>query len=414
MNSQLRSALISLLILGGILGLIGLTFLNLRIAEEYPGGQDFFTLWFGARAWVKEGLSPYSDEVEMQAKSMLAENPNLSRGNSSSFKVLYPLPAYFLVLPFGLMDFLTARAVWMTLLEISMVILAFLSVRMAGWDVNFLKFTLLLAFCLFWYHGIRIFYDGNPSLFTAVTITLGLYFVLKKQDLAAGIILAASCFRPSMVFLLVPFVLIWAISVRRRELIWSLLITLFVLLLASLVLLPRWPLEWFTNVWDYINNFFRLNSPVAIIADSMPGIRRSLMIFFHAVIGIYLLIEWILALGKDDRWFIWTAMLTIVISNLVSFGSGTSNFTMMIPVLFLIFQSWEQRWQSGGRWMTGLILLLLGGGIWAIFLATRQGFAEPVWVYFPLPLICLIGLWWVRWWFIRPPRLYIDLAKKIS
>ncbi len=413
MNNQLRSVLISLLILGGILGLIGLSFLNMKLADEYPGGQDFFAMWFGARAWVKDGLSPYSVETANQAKAMLVENPSIRREISSTFKVLYPLPALFIVLPLGLMDFQTARVVWMTILQICLILLAVISLRMVDWKVKTWKALLLVVFSLIGYHSIRTFYDGQTSPLAALAVGLGLFFIIKKQDILAGIFLALACFKPSMVFLLIPFTLMWAISVRRLELVWSLLITGFVFLLASFALLPRWPIEWFVNIWDYVNNFFRLSSPLSIISDSMPGIRPALMIFFHAVFGIYLFVEWILALGKDDRWYIWTAMLTIVISNLAGYGSGTSNYTMMIPVLFLVFQAWEQRWQAGGHYLTGFILVLLGGGIWAIFLLTRQGFDEPAWVYFPLPLVCLICLWWVRWWFIRPPRLYLEeLAKK--
>jgi hypothetical protein len=311
------------------------------------------------------------------------------------------------------MDYQTARVVWMTFLQICMVLLAITSLRLVDWKVKPWKGFLLVVFCLVGYHSVRTFYDGNTSPLAALATVVGLYFVIKKQDVLAGIFLALACFKPSMVFLLIPFTLLWAISVRRLELVWSLLITAFVFLLASFALLPRWPIEWFINLWDYVNNFFRLNSPLSILSDTMPGIRSALMILFHAMFGLYLLVEWILALGKDDRWYIWTAMMTIVISNLAGYGSGTSNYTMMIPVLFLIFQAWEQRWQAGGHYLTGFFLLLLGGGIWAIFLAARQGFDEPALVYFPLPLVCLLSLWWIRWWFIRPPRLYLEeLAKK--
>jgi hypothetical protein len=415
MNSQFRSVLISLLILAGIIGLISLSFLNLRLAEKYPGGQDFFALWFGARAWVKEGLSPYSGETASQARAYLIANPAISRETSSSFKVLYPLPALFAALPFGLMDFVTARALWVTLMEVVLIFLAILSLRLVNWQVSPWKGPLLILYGLLAYHSVRALYEGQTSPLSALFVALGLYFILGKQDILAGLFLALSCFKPSMVFLLIPFTLLWAISVRRRELVWSLLITTFVVWLASMVMLPRWPLEWFVNVWDYARNYFRLSSPLSIIADTMPGIRIAVMVFLHASLGIYLLVEWILALGKDERWFMWTAMLTIVISVLVGYGSGTSNYTIMIPVVFLILQAWEQRWQNGGQFLTIILLLLLGGGIWALFLATRQGYAEPLWVYFPLPFICLICLWWIRWWFIRPPRLYLEeLARKIA
>ncbi|RME58105.1 hypothetical protein D6779_07190, partial [Candidatus Parcubacteria bacterium] len=46
-------------------------------------------------------------------------------------------------------------------------------------------------------------------------------------------------------------------------------------------------------------------------------------------------------------------------------------------------------------------------GLWALFFNTVADHFEQAPMYLPLPLFCLIALWWVRWWAIRPPGLWV-------
>jgi hypothetical protein len=33
-------------------------------------------------------------------------------------------------------------------------------------------------------------------------------------------------------------------------------------------------------------------------------------------------------------------------------------------------------------------------------------------IFLFLPLFTLLGLYWIRWWAIRPPRIFTDLARR--
>jgi hypothetical protein len=55
-----------------------------------------------------------------------------------------------------------------------------------------------------------------------------------------------------------------------------------------------------------------------------------------------------------------------------------------------------------------MLLLLLG--LWALFIATVQGNVESPWMYLPLPVFTLLGLWWTSWWVRRLPRLPLQSA----
>ena len=55
-----------------------------------------------------------------------------------------------------------------------------------------------------------------------------------------------------------------------------------------------------------------------------------------------------------------------------------------------------------------LDLIALRRGMVCLFLATETGNEEQAVMYLPLPILCLLGLWWVRWWAIKPPTVWLD------
>jgi hypothetical protein len=244
---------------------------------------------------------------------------------------------------------------------------------------------------------------------------VALLLILKKQDFAAGAILALSTAKPQMVFLLIPFILLWAISSARRDIIAGTLITGAILLGISIALIPSWPLQWLQQLIDYPSYTMRIGSPVSVIASAVPGIQRTVNLVLNASLIAYMVLEWFLAWGKDKRWFLWTACMTMVITNLIAYRTATTNYVMLIPALFLIFKTWEDRWGIYGAAGTWLSLLLLGVGLWLLFINTVQGNEEQAIMYLPLPIFTLVGMLWVRWWAVRPPKVLLEaLSAKVK
>ncbi len=66
-----------------------------------------------------------------------------------------------------------------------------------------------------------------------------------------------------------------------------------------------------------------------------------------------------------------------------------------------MFAEWSRRWGRPGVWATGATLAALGLGLWALFLVTVEGNQESATMYFPVPILSLLGLWWIRWWVQR-------------
>jgi hypothetical protein len=405
--------LLPLIILLASVTIGGLVWVNYRFASQNPGGNDFLARWMGARYWLKQGISPYDERVSLASQEMIYGRPADPDQAEDLAHFVYPLTSMVFFAPFGLLDYLPARTLWMAILELSLAALAFVSVKLADWKVSPVKLTLLVLFSLLWYHGARTIIIGQIAGINALLIALALLLILRKQDTAAGFILALSTAKPQMVFLIIPFVLMWAISVRRNQIVISFVAAFGVLLLASLSAIPAWPFQMLHQIMEYPQYTF-IGSPIAIISAAAPGIERFLAYGLSILVTGYLLFEWILAWGKDQRWFLWTALLTIVVTNLVAFRTATTNFVMMLPVVFFVFRLLEDRWNEIGLVATWTWLVILFIGLWVLFINTVEGNLEGAIMYLPLPIFCLFGLWWVRWWAINPPVLQLEKFIKWS
>jgi hypothetical protein len=397
-----------ILIIIVIAALVGLTWANYQYALQNPGGNDFLARWMGAKYWVMEGVSPYDERVSLSSQNMIYGHPaDISQGEDKNHFV-YPLYSMLFFAPFGPIQYPLARALWTTLVEVCLFLLVIVSLRLVEWKVPPYKTAALIIFSLLWYHGLRTIILGQFAAINALIVTLALLLILRKQDFMAGLLLALSTAKPQMVYLLIPFVFLWAISVRRRDIIGGLLVGMALLIVGSIALMPSWPLQWLRQLMDYPSYTMQTGSPLSMIADSMPGISRQLSLFLHALFYSYMVVEWVIAWGKDEHWFRWTALMTIVITNMVAYRTATTNFMMMLPALFLIFSVWEARWRVGGQIGVWLTLIVLGFGLWPLFISTVQGNQEQAIMYLPFPFLCLLGMWWARWWSVRPPHVLMQ------
>lgn len=399
-------AVLLIIIVGGLL-IAGMTFANYRFSQENPGGNDFLARWMGARYWLVNGISPYDERVSEASQLMIyghLADPSLGEDKNH---FVYPLTSMIFFGPFGLIEYLPARALWMTFIELSLIALFIVSIQLSGWKVRPWKVGLLLLFSLLWYHSARTIILGQFAAINALLLTLGLLLIARKQYYVAGFLLSLSISKPQMSVLLLLYVIIWAISVRNWELWWGVITGALIQIGVSIVLMPDWPLQMIRQVLDY-PSYTPIGEPLSIIANAMPALSKPVSIFLHTIFIVYLGYEWIISLGKKPRHFVWTAMLTLAVTNLVIFRTATTNYVMLLPVLFYIFTISEIRWRAAGHLFVWLSLIILLVGLWILFFITVEGNQEQPIMFLPLPFFCLFGLWWVRWWAISPPRLFIN------
>jgi Glycosyltransferase family 87 len=397
-----------------VFSLIGLTWINYRFSAQNPGGNDFMTYWNGARSWLLKGLSPYDDRVGLATQELIRGRPADSATGEDQNLFIYPLFSMVFFTPFGPINYVLARALWMTILELAALVLALVSLKLSGWKLSTTGLAALFLFSLLWYPGFRTLILGQYSGINALLIVAAILMVQQKHDVLAGIFLAFSMSKPQMSYLIIPFILLWGVSTKRWRLVQSILGSSILIWILPMLLIPDWPLQWIRQVIKYPGYTVPIGTVVEIISGLIPGLSLPLSGILYAFFGLFLLREWFLAWGKDERWFIWTALMTLIITNIITFRNVTTHYVELLPVPLLLFQIWKESWGSKGEiaaWTTLGVLLF---GMWALFLSTVQGTAEQAVMYPAFPLACFAGLWWVRSHIIRQPVILLNKIPQIT
>lgn len=409
MDAQKRFILNFVLLILGVIAFGGLIRGNIEYARQNPGGNDFLPRWLGTRLYIMEGQSPYSETTTQAIQEQIYDRPARSGEDRSLFA--YPFYSFVVFLPFAIFEeFAVARGVLMAFMEVALLVIAGLGINLARWKVSPWLLALVMLFAVLWYHSVRPVINSNASILVALFITLALWAIREEHDVLAGFLLVLATIKPPMVVLLIPFILIWAFTRQRTMIITSFLGILALVIVASLLLLPGWPLDFLRQLVAF-PDYAAPGTPGAIFRAWLPGIGRQMGWVLSGVIAALLVLEWGQAFNKDFRWFYWTACLTLTITNLVGVQTITENYVALLPAVLLVFAIWVERWRWLGRFLTLLSLIGLSFGLWWLFLSTLETGAQPVQnpvMFFPLPFFLLIGLFWVRHWAIRSTRPLLD------
>jgi len=379
---------------------------NLALSRLVPGGGEFLGVWSGVHGFLFERFEPYS----------LRLAPRLQMGLLVGERTYFPALPFFLLLlyfPFALLPPLAARALWMLLSEMALVGMAMLSLKLSQWKP---PRPLCLAIGLLYVFS---FYSTAALLEGSLTPLLGLLYVTTLAALQAGryelagALLTLSLFRWEVGL---PFLLLvaWRVFSKKH---WRVLagsaMLLILLFLVSLMVYPRgrWFLPFLIAVFAMLRAPFGITS-VSAWAGLWPAHGERLAYALALALAILLIYESALARAADFRRFLWTSCLALTITPLLGFRSELSDLSSLSPALALIFAAAADRWKQSMWLVAGLWFLALALP-WAVFLrraALGASFSSDMLFLF-YPLFNLIGLYWTRWWFLRPPRTWLEQAR---
>jgi len=406
-NDAFLWILLLVVVVAGI-GLLG--WQNYEYAKANTGGNDFLMYWMSTRAFLMDGTNPYSDAVTTRAQEFAYGGP--PQPGQPSLRMVYPLYSMAIILPFALIpDFNMARAVFSTVLEISLLLIAFFAVRLARWHISPLELILYLALILFGFHSIQPLLDGNMSILVALFVVSALLALKNGGDALAGILLAFSTIKPNVVVLLVAYLLIWSLLSGRRSLAGYFAGAVFILSLSGMLLMPDW-------IWQNLIAVvqFPTNQPPAtvgaVLRQTFPAMGDRIARLMYGIIIGMLVTEWWLNRRAEFRGALWTSLFTLTLSAWVGIPTAPQNFVVLLPATALVYATWEERWRRAGHGLTIFTILVLGVGIWWLHLSTTSfgptTILNPL-LFLPLPGFLIITLYWVRWWAISPPSVWYDL-----
>lgn len=408
-NRNVRNGLGIFLVVLVVGLLVGMTFVNHTYATANPGGNDFLVHWVGTRAFLIDGISPYSDETALRIQTLVYGRP--AQTGEHELRVAYPLYSVLVFFPYALIeDFTWARAVWMTVLEAGLILLIYLSMRLARWRPRPLTLGVFLLFSLMWYHAVRPLILGNVVILIALGLVAGLLAIRSRQDELAGIFFALTTIKPQVVLVILAFILLWCLLNGRWKVVFWFVGTMVLFILVSTLFLPDWIRQNLAEVMRYPG----YNPPGTLgsaLAAWFPAVGKRIGYVISGLLGLTLLIEWLRARRLDFRGFLWTACLTLTVAQWIGIQTDPGNFIVLFPALVLVFAGMQGRWkQAAGLWII-LMMILLGVGIWALFISTVEYGYQPIQspiLFLPLPAFLLVSLYWIRWWAVKPPSTWYE------
>lgn len=390
--------------------LVGILWIgNYRYVKANPGGNDFFVYWKAFRLFFQKGFSPYSDETALEIQRIIYGAPAIE--GQHQMRMLYPLYSIIFFGPFtAISDYEIARSIWMTFSELTIIFVTIITINLSKWKPKRWLLIIFMLFSLIWYHSVRPIINGNAVVFVALGIAGVLYAIRKNLDELAGVFLAFCTIKPQVILSFTIFIFAWSIIQKRTRIILWFFITLILLGGAAALLIPDWIVQ---NIREVIrfSSYATPDTPAKALKVLMgePGLRVGTTISI-LMIALVIIETW-LTRHTDFRGFLWLASLTLVASQWFGISNDPGNFIVCFPAIAVIFALLQERWKSTGDWLIFGYIIVLLLTIWVIFFSTvnrtYQPMQSPI-MFFPLPLLLLIGLYWVRWWALKPPEVWFE------
>ena len=389
------------LVLVGVLGGAVVLVHNV-LTSQLVTTSDFLPRWEGARLFVEEGLSPYSEETSLAIQELFYGRP--AEGDEDRVLFAYPFYTVFVVFPLVFVNYAWASAIWIVLLELSLIASFVLLLRLYNWRPGPLLAPLLFLWILLDYPALRGVFLGQPSHVVTFLQVLTVFAVVRGRGGVAGVALAVSTIKPQMGYLFVPALLLWALVAGRKRLLLAFTLTFGGMLTASFLLQPDWFGAWFDQVRLYSQYtsaaYSEIGSPVWIVTRVYLGPPPIAEWIAAGVLALPLLWAWfgVLVQKRHDRW-LWAVMLTLAVSHLIGLRTATPHFVIFNIAFVFFFKRLAVHRGSGWAAAAVIGLLLLN---WVQFVVTGLGSfpAEPPSMFLTLPfgLYALLLLTRHEWW----------------
>lgn len=390
-----------------LLALAGFVSLAYRYSAENQGGESFAAYWAGSRLLLKDGLSPYADLALLRISEQTAGWP--ASLSSSAARITYPLYALLVFTPFALVDeYALARAVWAGAMLSALVAFGLGLLRLSRWQMKPWFLPFYFVGLIFWFHSLYSLERGSAVILVGLLLVLALLAVRAGLDELAGALIALATILPFPVLLFVLFTLLWAGAQRRWRLVVWTLGSLVLLVVAGILFVPSWPLEYFPALFAQVR-VMPSWTPATVLALRLPGIGARAGLVVSVFVGLLLVMEWLRAFRKlDFQHYLWAAALTLVWSHWSGLPNDPGNtFLLLIPAV-LVFATLIERWKTYGLIAAAVFFLLLFGLPWLLFWLLGLEQAFYAWVWLLLPLFTALGLYWVRWWVVKPARTMLE------
>lgn len=360
----------------------------------HPGGNDFYPRWAGGCAWLLDGENPYAASTTLAIQEGIYGRPALPDEDQAAFA--YPIYVTVFTWPLCFTkDFPLVQAIWMTILTHLLIAAAVLARRLSRWLPPAHLWPWVLPWAVLVYPNARAVLLGQLAVVVAVLLLGCLEALRLRKDGPAGVLLALATIKPQMVFLFVPWILLWSAAQRRWKVIHAFVASLAALIVLPMIWLPSWPADFLAQLTAY-TSYTELRSVTWIAASYYAKLPDAVVTSVSVVFFAWLAWEWYRSRRMALTSMLWTASLTLLVTHFVALRTATTHFAPLMLPLFMAFAVLVRRFGSASTPGIASILVVLLVGTWWLFLATVTGHQESALTYIPIPVILAIVLPWMR------------------
>ena len=382
--------------LGLLLTIVGLTFANMRFVSQTPAGSDFLPLWSATRAWLRDGISPYAPDVQQEAEMLVYGRSAMPSLDEPVYAFLYPFPTLLFSLPYGLLAYPNARALWMTVLEIALPLSALLLFGVRRWKTPPPMIAVALLFSFVWVPGFTGLITGQFAVLIVLMLAGALLAVEREAYVVAGILLGLATLKPQLSGLLVVFYLVWGIGRRRWPLLLSFLGTSILVWGLTLFIESNWLLAWARAI-AAASSGMPLQPSLQLFAALLPSLERPLYFGLLGLAVVSLVWEWGSLLASDDRSLPWVVAYTAALSIFFAPPLNVADHVLLIIPIISLIEYTGDRWKGRSSRINFVLLAVLTAVSWLSVLMNPFTAELSLWSYLT-PLLILVGLRWSRWW----------------
>jgi hypothetical protein len=364
-------------------------------------GQDEFTINYTAtKNWISENRSPYDVNNGLQLKNLQeAKDENIDIGGLFYFR--HPLMTTLLILPFTLLPLEVAKASWMVFSIACLVTGSLIMIALKGQKASVWTLATTGVFSALNFFSVYTIATGNllPQLFLIIMIVL---LLLKSHnDIFAGFIGTCALMLFQFGLITVIYLNVWASKGKRKSFITSFWAAFAFELAMSLIIFPTWIRGWLGSLLQDVNGA----GQYASLLSHLIGINHPDTLWINLLLHIGLLLLLFASASsfsfKNDEGLAWMVSLIMLVSSLIAFPDMPGVQVLCLPALIMVINVWMTRWVGYGKtffWISILALFIIP---WIVCLISET----EIFIYIQgvlYALVGLLGLWWIRWWMIRP------------
>jgi hypothetical protein len=382
-------------------------------AHGQPRGNlsDLYPRWLGARELLLRGRDPYSNEVTREIQAGYYGRPiDPSRPDDpkDEERFVYPVYVAFLLAPTVGLPFEVVQKGFFWILLILAIGVVPIWLRILKWQPPPWTVVSLIGFTVGSPAVMQTLKLRQLSLLVAALVFGAIALLVADHLSASGCLLAFASIKPQLVWLLLLWLAVWTLAdwKTRYRLMLSFLITMFVLVGASELLLPHW----IPRFWEAIHEYRRYTGAASVLGKmTSPSVSLVVALLGGVMIGRICWKERKQPANTES--FVGVLCLVLSATVLIAPNSVLYNQILLLPAVLLFARDWRTIRQRGiiGILPMGIVAaviawpwlssILLAGASFMLRPETVQGlWTVPLWTVWLIPvsvsaLILLVAHW---------------------